>query len=178
MKKLLAALVLCLSPLAAHAQQAPGSAQKEKMKALDFLAGQWRGEGWAVIGPGQRRTFTIEETVQPKLGGLVLLVEGLGRTKDGPQAGAVSHNALATVAYDERAGQFRFRAYQMEGHYTDSEAKVGDRTLEWGFTDPRVGTIKFTIRVGDAGDWTEIGEVSRDAKTWAKFLEMTLRRVK
>jgi hypothetical protein len=148
------------------------------MKSLDFLAGRWKGEGWIALGPGRRAEFAVEETVQGRLGGLVVLIEGLGRTKGGANDGAVSHNALATVAYDEAAGQFRFRAYQMEGRYVDSEARVGDRSLEWGFDDARGGRVRFTIRVDDAGRWVEVGEYMRDATTWQKFFEMTLRRVK
>ena len=55
MKKL-ATLLLCLAlPLAALAQ-VPGQAQRGEMKKLDFLLGQWQGDGWFDLGQGQRRT--------------------------------------------------------------------------------------------------------------------------
>ena len=61
--------VVALSvPLSA---QNPTSAQLDAMKKLDFLVGQWKGEGWISFGPGQRRTFTQTETIEPKLGGLL-----------------------------------------------------------------------------------------------------------
>ena len=57
------------------------AAHLEAMKKLSFLAGEWKGEGWTEFVPGQRRTSPIVENVQPRLGGAVLLVEGLGKKK-------------------------------------------------------------------------------------------------
>lgn len=56
-------LVLTTSTLAQHSS----SAQLEEMKKLDFLIGEWRGEGWAEFIPGQRRTSSITETFSRNL---------------------------------------------------------------------------------------------------------------
>lgn len=87
-------LVLTTSTLAQHSS----SAQLEEMKKLDFLIGEWRGEGWAEFIPGQRRTSSITENVQPKLGGMVLLIEGLGKAKvAGKEEEVAVHHALGIV---------------------------------------------------------------------------------
>ena len=159
--------------------QAPNTARMDEMKKVSFLVGQWKGEGWIELGQGQRR-FTETESVQSKLGGEVLLIEGLGKTNvDGKETGTTVHNAIALLSYDEKSKTFRFQAHQAGGRSVDSEARVTDGTLEWGFVDEaRAGTIRFTIKLTDSGKWFEIGEGSRDGKTWHKFFEMTLQRVK
>lgn len=158
--------------------QDPGMLQREAMKRLDSWAGQWRGSGWILTWPSRtRQEFTITETVQSKLGGKVLLVEGLGRAKD-PQTGAEvdSHVTLAVLSYDEKAQTYRFRTHEATGRALDALAKPIDGGLEWGFRDETSGsTIRFTIHL-DGNRWHEVGEASRDGKTWHKFLEMTLER--
>jgi hypothetical protein len=50
--------------------------------------------------------------------------------------------------------------------------------VRWGFRIEEGGvSIRFTIRL-DGERWNEVGEVTRDGKTWDKFLEMSLARQK
>ena len=172
MKKALPVMLLLVMPFASMAQShAP--AQSPEMKKLNFLLGKWRGEGWIEFGAGQRRTFTESETVESKLDGLVLVIEGLGKNKDG----ATIHNAFAVASYDREGKVFRWQAYRGDGNQMSAEPKVGENSLVWGFRDPRAGEIRFTISLNEKGQWFEIGEMSRDGKTWRKFFEMTLSRV-
>lgn len=168
--------VIALSvPLSA---QNPTSAQSDAMKKLDFLVGQWKGEGWISFGPGQRRTFTQTETVEPKLGGLLLVVDGLGKSKDAANEGAVVHNAFAVVSYDDKTKQVRWHAYTAEGVYVDTELKsVQERTLQWSILSPG-RSIRFTMSFIEKDRWLEVGEFSQDGKSWLKFFDMTLQRVK
>src|SRR5215216_3825309 len=94
----------------------PSPAHMEAMKRLDFLVGEWQGEGWNEMVPGQRRTSPINEMVQSKLGGSVLLVEGLGKVKvPGKDEEVVVHNALGVLSYDENAKLYRMRSYLAGG---------------------------------------------------------------
>ena len=169
--------------LTAAAGSSPGqppapAAQREAMKKLDFLAGQWKGEGWMEFAPGQRRTFKGTEVVQSKLDGLLLAVEGLHRGRVGDKGEeAVVHNAFALVSYDDKAKRYRFQAFTSRGNYEDAEAKVSEGQLVWGMKVPQFGDVRYTIKLDDKGRWFEIGEVSRDGKTWQQFFEMTLQRV-
>ena len=159
--------------------QTPSGSRPEEMKRLDFLVGQWKGEGWIELGPGQHRTFRQTEAVQLKVDGAILLIDGLGKGKiPGKQEEVTVHNAFAVVTYDDKAKVFRWRAYQAGGSWIDTEAKVGENSLEWGFHDERAGDMRFTIRLNQKGQWFEIGEFSRDRTTWRKFFEMTLDQVK
>ncbi len=163
---------------AAAQPQDAATAQREAMKRLDPWVGQWQGSGWVMDGPSRiRQEFTITETVQSKLGGRALLVEGAGKGKD-PKSGAEidTHNTLAILSYDEKAKIYRFRTHEAKGRALDAEARPIEGGLEWEFRDEATGaTIRFTIHL-DGSRWHEVGEATRDGKTWYKFLEMTLQR--
>lgn len=176
--KTIAALSLLLAvwcvPSLAQSAAPPATGE---MKKLDFLVGRWRGEGWIMLGPNRRHTFRQTEEVERKAGGTVLLIEGLGKSTDPGNAGATVHSAFAVVSYDRDAKVFRWRAFRADGSSVDAEATVSENTLVWGFRDPRGGSVRFTVRLNEKGQWFEVGEMSRDGQTWMKFFEMTLNRV-
>ena len=178
MKQLSVVLLLLLlqAPLPA---QAPNATASEQMKKLNFLVGQWKGEGWVEYRPGQRVTVIATESVQRRLGGEVLLVEGIGRNKiENENAELTGHDAIALMFFDSRTGTFRFQAHRARGTSVDTELKVTPGGFEWGFQDERAGTLRFTMKLTERGEWLEIGEMSRDGKTWQKFVETRLERVK
>ncbi len=125
------------------------------------------------MGSQGRKEFTQTETIQIKLNGLLLLIEGEGRAREG---GATVHAAMAVVSYDERGKTFRWRAFTDEGQQTDAEAKVGTDMLEWGLEIPQRGRMRYTIKRNEKGEWFEVGEMTQDGQTWRKFFEMTLQR--
>jgi hypothetical protein len=174
MKKTLCIALFCISPVALLAQ-APASGQRAEMKKLDWLVGHWKGTGWIQMGPQGRKEFAQTETIQGKLDGLVLVIEGQGKSKED---GSSVHTALAFVSYDERAKTFRWRAFTAEGRQTDTEAKVGTETLEWGLEIPQRGRMRYIIKLNEKGEWFEVGEMTQDGQTWQKFFEMTLQRQK
>src|SRR4028118_2003993 len=98
MKKITLLLLLLVLPMTLMAQ-APAPLQPTEMKKLDFLVGQWKGEGWVQFGPGPRQTFTINESALRKVGGAVILIEGLGA---GGKENVPIHNAFAIVTYDAK----------------------------------------------------------------------------
>src|SRR5438477_6545721 len=83
------------------------AAQREAMKKLAFLVGQWKGEGWMEFVPGQRRTFKGTEVVLSKLDGLLLTIDGLHRGQVvGTGEEVVVHNAFAVVSYDDKVKRY------------------------------------------------------------------------
>jgi hypothetical protein len=173
-----AAVVITLYP-ALGATQPPTAAQRDAMKKLDFLVGEWKGEGWMEFAPGQRRSFKGTEVGQSKLDGLLLTIEGLHRGQLGGKGEEVTvHNAFAVVSYDDNAKRYRFQAHTARGNHEDAEARVTDGQLVWGMKVPQFGEVRYTIRLDDKGRWFEVGEVSQDGKEWRKYFEMTLERAK
>ena len=175
-KLVLAAVLTVVAVLSLFAveQPRPKEAQSREMKKLDWLVGHWKGTGWIQMGPQGRREFTQSETIEAKLDGLVLVIEGLGKAKED---GSTVHTALAFVSYDARAKTFRWHAFTPEGQI-DTEAKVGTDTLEWSLQIPQRGRMRYTITRNEKGEWFEIGEMSQEDQTWRKFFQMTLRKEK
>jgi hypothetical protein len=168
-------LLWLVVPCLAAPAQAPAPAGLDAMKKIDFLAGQWQGDGWIEFGRGQRRTFSQNETVQSKLNGLLLVVDGLGKSKDPGREGAIIHQAYAVVSFDDKAKQFRWHAYTADGRYVETELKqVGEKTVQWS-----IGTnIRFMMNLSEKDQWLETGEITQDGTNWHKFFEMKLARVK
>src|SRR5204862_74768 len=86
--------------------------QRQEMKKLDWLVGHWKGTGWIQMGPQGRHEFTQTETIEAKLDGMVLVIEGLGKAKED---GSTVHTALAFVSYDHGGNKFRWHALTPEG---------------------------------------------------------------
>jgi hypothetical protein len=159
--------------------QPSAATQRAEMKKLDFLIGEWKGEGWMEFAPGQRRTFRGTEVVQSKLDGLLLTIEGTHRGQVGGKGEEVIvHSAFALVSYDDKTKRYRFQAFTGRGSYEDAEAKVSEGQLIWGMKVPQFGDMRYTIKRDAKDRWFEIGEVSQDGKEWRKFFEMTLESVK
>lgn len=128
-------LVLALTTTALGQAPTASPAQRDAMKRLDFLIGQWRGGGW-IEREGKRYEFTSTETIQSKLGGVALLIEGVH----------TRYEALAILTYDDRAQTYKWRSYTTEGRGADVDAAlIGPRTLRWG----REGAFRYTIAISE-----------------------------
>ena len=176
-------LVLCafaLVPAVVAAQPPGGEANREAMKKLDYLAGKWKGEATVSMDPKETKTVTQTEDVQFKLNGTVLLVEGVGRGKlPGKDEEGVLFNALGVMSYDAQTKKYKVKAYRSEGQSVDADLTLAEKGFVWGFKEPtRNLEVKYTMTLTAKGEWHEIGEFSQDGKTWTKFIEMTLTRVK
>lgn len=181
MKKLLALVVILVgTSIVALAQpQAANGAGLAEMKKLEFLVGEWKGLGWIQMGPGQKAESSVTETVQSKLGGRVFVIEGLGKARsEGSSDGRVVHHAFAFLYYDQEASRFRMRAFLANGQAVDADTNFKDGVFEWGFQLPQ-GRIQYRTRLNEKNQWVEEGSISLDGgKTYQKFFEMTLDRIK
>lgn len=152
--------------------------QREAMARLDDWVGEWQGTGWAMGRAGRRQQTAIRETVESKLGGLAILVQGLGTTPH-PETGeeTVTHDALGVVTYDPHGDRYLFRYYSAEGRSGETELVPVEGGWRWGFTAPGGGPeVRFTIELG-ATTWRERGEVSMDGgESWFPMLEMSLQK--
>jgi hypothetical protein len=147
-------------------------AKRTEMKKLGALVGQWSGSGWILHEKG-KEIFNGTETVQRKLEGLALLVEGNFKNKEG----VIIHETLAVLSPNTKTKNYDFRTYLANGINGEQEFKAVDRGWQWGFQIQN-GAIRYDIKI-ENDSWIETGEMSRDnGKTWMKFFEMNLKRVK
>lgn len=160
------------------AQERPDTSEKNKEKMLVFkdMVGNWKGDGNLQKGRDSSQKSLVDENVQTKLDGMLLVVEGTGKLADG--SGKVVHHAFGVLSYDALADQYKFRAYLVDGRSADAWFNVvGENKFQWGFDVPG-GKIRYTIVIDAAAKtWNETGEFSRDEKTWFKTFEMNLKKV-
>jgi hypothetical protein len=151
--------------------QTPGTSadiERQAMRKLAFLAGHWSGSVTVVRGPGEPLKATQTEEVQYKLDGLVLLVEGKSTDADGK----VRFSALATIAYDDAAKTYRFRAYN-DGRYVDTELAVPGNGFSWSYAAGPAHVVN-TMKLTEKGEWQESTEVEVGSGPPRKVVEMLL----
>ena len=149
-------------------------AQRAALQKLDFLAGNWAGEGRMFRG-GQAVEFLQTERAEYKLDGLLLFIEGMGRSK---ASGAVMLQALGIISYDDETRSYHLRAFN-DGRYLDTEVKLAEdgKGLSWGFTLGEIRT-KSLLRMNEQGQWTEVHEIILGSEPAKKFMELTVTREK
>ena len=149
---------------------------KEKMKVFASWAGRWHGEGSTQMGPGDPKKSTVDEQLDFKLDGTVLLIEGVGKAVPG---NSVVHHALGILSFDQSDNQYKLNSYLKDGRSTQAWVKIiEDNKYQWGFDIPN-GKIRYSITIDPAKKtWNEIGEISHDnGTTYSKFFEMNLKKL-
>jgi hypothetical protein len=111
------------------------------------------------------------ETIQPKVDGTVLMIEG-----QGSMDGRIVHDAFAIVTWDPIAKTHKVSSYLANGRSVVADAKAGDGLLEWGFDTPQ-GSMRYVIERTEDGGWLETGYRNRPGGKPMKFLEMKLEKV-
>ena len=169
------ALIFCIAALVPSMAQPPRApnieAQRAAMKKLEFLIGKWAGEAHVLRGPGEPAVLAQTEEAQYKLDGLVLLIEGVGRSK---VDGKLAIQALGVISYDDESRTYRMRAFN-DGRFLETEVKLLDngKGVTWGFT---LGSIRTSsvMRIDEKGDWTELHEITIGSQPPRKFMELTV----
>ena len=145
------------------------------MKKLEFMVGKWAGEARGLRGPGDAVLLMQTEEAQYKLDGLILLIEGVGRTEaDGKPA----LQALGIVSYDDESGTYRMRAFN-DGRFLETELKLLDngKGIAWGFALGQIRTSSM-MWITEKGDWTELTEITIGSEPPKKYMELTVSRQK
>lgn len=149
-------------------------AQRAAMQKLSFLIGKWSGEACLLQGPGQSIDLHQTEEAQYKLDGLLLVIEGVGRSKSDNQ---LVLQALGVISFDDEISAYHMRAFN-DGRFLESEVKLLNEpnAITWGFT---LGPFKSNsvLRINDRGEWTEFAELTVGSAPPKKLIELTVRRV-
>ena len=149
-------------------------AQRAAMKRLDFLVGEWSGHASAARGPGVIIELEQSEVAQFKLDGLVLMIEGVGRTKSN---GKVALQALGLISFDDASNRYRMRAYN-DGRWLETDVTLLEdgAGLRWGFSLGEIST-KSVLRINDKGEWTEFANITIGERPPQKLMELVVRRI-
>lgn len=172
-RRVAAGLVAAILLAGGLAAQQPGNsvaAQRAAMQKLGFLTGHWSGPVTITRGPGEPLHLTQTEQIEYKLDGLVLLVEGKSTGSDGE----AQFEALATIAYDESAQAYRFRAYN-DGHYVDAPLTVEADGFSW-VLEAGPAHVVNTMHLTGQGAWQETTDVTFGANPPRRSVEMLLQK--
>lgn len=151
-----------------------GAAVDSAMAPLAWLIGEWEGTGTTRSRTGSE-VASVREKVESKLGGRVLIMEGIGRVPTADGTGRVVHHAFGVLSYDPEKREYVLRAFR-DGGAIDPVSRLADGAFIWEFDIPGGGgRTRYVIR-NDGGEWLETGEYSLDGSTWRKFFEMRLHR--
>jgi hypothetical protein len=147
-------------------------AQRDAMKKLDYLVGKWVGETCLLRGPDESVELLQTEEAQYKLDGLILVVEGVGRTKSGGQP---LLQAYGIVSFDDEDGTYRLRAFN-DGRFLETQMKLLEdgKGMTWGFALGEIRT-NSVLRINERGEWTELAEISIGSQAPKRLLELTVR---
>jgi len=150
-------------------------AQREAMQKLGFLVGKWAGEARLLRGAGEWAELLQTEEAQYKLDGLIMVIEGVGRTKSD---GRPVLQAFGIISYDDESGTYRFRAFN-DGRFLETTTKLLEEGggMSWGFALGEIRT-NSVLRVNERGEWTEIGEISIGSQPAKKFWELSVQRLR
>jgi hypothetical protein len=174
MSRIAALAIACLLPFAALGDPSSPTAQAQMAK-LAQMAGKWKGSGW-ILTPQGRHVSNSEETIEMRLDGRALLIEGFHTDV---KSGEVNHHALAIIAWDDARGEYRFASALASGRTGYFPGRLEGKSFIWTIQPPNGPTSRFTISLDDPDKWREVGEQSRDGgATWVKFFEMNLDRVR
>jgi len=148
-------------------------AQRIAMRKLGFLVGKWAGEARLLRGSAESVELLQIEEAQYKLDGLILMIEGVGRTKSG---GKPVLQALGIISYDEESETFRLRAFN-DGRFLETQVKLLEdgKGMTWGFVLGEIRTSSV-MRINEKGEWTERAEITIGSEPSKKLLELTVHR--
>jgi hypothetical protein len=165
--------MVVLVPLMAQLPRVPDlEAQREAMKKLGFVVGKWAGEARLLRGPTESVELLQTEEVQYKLDGLIVVIEGVGRTKSGGQP---LLQAFGIISYDDEGESYRLRAFN-DGRFLETQMKLleNGKGMTWGFTLGEIRT-NSVLRINERGEWTEFAEISIGLQPPKRLLELTVR---
>ena len=144
------------------------AAQREAMRALSFMDGEWRGRAEV---DGGRRSVVHTERAGPMLDGSVRVVEG--RSYD--ESGGTPFNALGIISYDPMRRAYSMHSYAM-GYAGDFPLEVRPDGYSWTQPMGPGSSIRYTATVRD-GEWHEVGERVTEGGAPVRTFEMRLRRI-
>jgi hypothetical protein len=164
--------MILLAPQMAQLPRVPDlEAQRAAMKEVSFLVGKWAGEARLRRGRDEFVELLQTEEAQYKLGGLILVIEGVGRAKS---SGQPVLQAFGIISYDDESATYRMRAFN-DGRFLETEVKLLEegKGMTWGFVLGEIRT-NSVLRINENGEWTEVAKIKIGPEPPKKFLELTV----
>lgn len=164
------ALVAAATPALAQAVLPAGTEeQREAMRTLSWMDGEWVGEATVMMGPGRTSTHPHTERIGPMVGGSIRVIEGRSLNADG----SVAFNAFAVVSWDDAGDRYMMRSYA-NGQAGDFPLEATADGFRWT-TPSRGGEMRYVTTFKD-GEWVETGDFVMPGREPMRVIELRLRR--
>jgi hypothetical protein len=170
MKKfiLIIVITLLINGLAFSQDFSTDSISKSEITKLEFLVGNWEGNGWLMGRDRTKSEFNQTEKIQFKLDSTAILIEGVGKSN-----GMITHNAMAIITYNKSNENYTFQSYLQNGRKGEFKGELIENKFYWYPSE----NMRYIIWLNEKGQWYETGEFNREGK-WFQFFEMTLNKIK
>jgi hypothetical protein len=163
---------VAIMPCMAQSPRTPDvEAQRAAMKKLSFLIGKWSGSANVLRGPDRVVELAQTEEAQYRLDGLLLVIEGIGKSKTDGQPAL---QALGVISYDDANSSYKMRAFN-DGRWLETEVRLEGERLTWSFT---LGDFKTnsTLQINQRGEWTEHAELTIGSQPPRKLMDLAVKR--
>ncbi len=169
-----AMIVFSLSGLA----QTGNGDQKLALKKLQWMIGSWSGTS-TVTTENQKRITHIKETVQPSLGGTILLINVRATDADTfTNKQSLAYTSFSVISFDTKKKTYRWTSWRTNGNdYEEENFEVGNQSFDYT-SHERGGQVRYKANLDSKGEFLETGEYSTDGATWKEFITMKLLKSK
>jgi hypothetical protein len=155
--------------------------QRAAMSKLDFMLGQWIGQGWSEPAPNQRATGSVTELYAFRGNGLILDGEGFFRMHSEDGAAVVPTDyGLGMLFFDTQNHEYRMWHCCSQGQAMtvkldmDLEARSGRYTAK----DANGRPYRFGFKLSADGLWTATHERQQPDGSWYTDGQFQMRKVK
>jgi hypothetical protein len=158
-----------------------GAIERAALSKLDYMIGEWEGEGWSQYGSGQRQTFWVKEYYQFRGDKDLMDMEGRsgGILPDGTKL-SDSNYSLGIMYYNHQDNDYRMWHYNSDGGVFDVKvnANIEGRNGYYIIKDAGGEQKRFSISIDNDEEWISKMEVLTPANTWLQVLEFRMKRIK
>lgn len=181
----LACSALCVVQPAAAGDLAPsppppGVVERAALARMDFLVGDWAGEGWAVRRSGERTRFWVEEAFHFRGDTDLMDMQGIfgDILDDGTRTPSSEYN-LGILYFDRESGEYRMWHYSSSGEVFTTPMVVDHAARSMHYTKEYPGgTVgRFHLTVGTYGVWTSSFDILQEDGSWLQVMEFRMTRV-
>lgn len=164
---------------ATEVPEAPGAAERAALQKVDFLVGDWEGEGWSVGPSGERRRFWVREIYRFRGDDELLDMEGsFGAILPDGTRGPRREYGLGILYYDREADEYRMWHATNGAEIFTTAMNVDPATREMHYMKeyPEGLTGRFHLVVGTDGVWVSRFDILQPDGAWLQVMEFRMQR--
>ena len=158
----------------------PGVVERAALAEMEFLVGDWAGEGWGLRQTGERVRFWVEEAFHYRGDKDLMDMQGIfgDVLEDGTRSPSREYN-LGILYYDRAASRYVMWHYSSSGEVftTPMTVDIPGRSMHYVKEYPGGVTGRFHLVVGLDGVWTSSFHILQEDGSWRQVMEFRRTRV-